>query len=198
MLYLIHHGTPVTNADTFDEPLSVAGVHQSVQLAELLERLGVNAVYTAPYRRAMDTIKHYVLRRREQGRLCRVEVRYDLCAAVLAATAEPRAMTLAEAQHYGLDRQSVHGEMPQGIETEEQFRRRVIEWFTNDFWPKYEDAPNPTAIVAGRRALSVLITYLCSKNQRAAAESTIQTMAPGAVYEFRGNGFRLELGRQLM
>lgn len=196
MLYLIFHAEPAVGQETALELLSERGVQQSVDLACLMESLKIQVVYAAPHRRALDTIKHFVSRRRKQGDFCRVEVHYELTNGVFTPERKPVPMPLEWAHSYGLNRQSVYGIIP-GPENQEAHQRRVLDWFTNEFWPKYESAPIPTAIVADGRTLAVILYYIMANSPYAEAKRIVETLSHGAVLEFRGNGMRLEFSRRV-
>lgn len=194
MLYLLWHAK--AEGDSFWDPLSTEGVQQSLHLAGVLERLGVETIYTAPYRRALDTIKSFVQRKRSLGKFCRVEVNYNLSNGVFLPEMRPEAVTLEQLISYGLKRNSVAGNIP-GPEVTEMYERRIVDFFCNEFWPKYEDAPNPTVIVADGMTVAVILYYIMRHKPYARAKEIVQSLKPGAVLAFKGDGFQLQFESQV-
>lgn len=196
MLYLVMDATSATTVERYDTMLSALGLSQATDLACLFERLGVKAVYSAPHRRALGTVAPFLLNRRRHGILVRVEAHYALTDAVYLPQNKPLLMDIAEAKSYGLNDHALWGVAP-GPETSEEYQRRVIDWFTNDFMPKYMDAPLPTVIVADGMTIATVAYYLMRHKPYDRVAPLITALKPASVMEFQPEGLTLEYTRTL-
>ena len=196
MLYLVTHAETEHNSQLFDEPLSPKGSQQSVDLAQLFNVLGVQVVYAAPYRRALDTVKFFITERKRKGEFVRAEVHYDICNGIFLPEQQPHSLSMERVQDCGLNRQLVMGNMPQP-ESFDNYRRRILDWFTNEFLSKYEDAPIPTVIVADTMTLAIITYYIMNKMSYTIAKQVVNSLRYASVHEFRSNGFRLDYSRQV-
>lgn len=194
MLYLIHHGE--ATSDAFMAQLTESGAGQAADLSTLLKMLDVQIIYTAPYLRALDTIYPFVHSRKTHNHFCRVEAHYDLHNIVLLPEQRPHGLPLDVVQHYYMNRQSVLGNIPEA-ENFAEFQRRVLDWFDNEFFQKYKDAPIPTVIIADAMVLGTIVYHLMNRVPYAVAKDVVMQLKPGAAVEFKSDGMHLQYSRVL-
>jgi hypothetical protein len=191
MLYLICAPDAVSVA--FDAPLGASGSAQAALLNTWMDRTGIYVLYAAPSKRALDTIGGFVRQRRLTGRYVRAEIRFELCDRVVLPEQQPHALDVDTVRSYGVPPQNILGAMAGPEPTENDFHRRVVEWFSNDFMEKYRDAPNPTAIVADSAVLAAIITFL-TRRQR---NISIPLLKSGQAAEFKSDGLQLAFSQLL-
>jgi broad specificity phosphatase PhoE len=194
MLYLIHHGEAV--GDLFESALTSVGMDQVTNIAAVMQLLNIQCIYTAPYMRALDTILPYVHDRKTHNHFCRVEAHYELHNPVLLPEHRPKPLSLDVVMQYKMNRQSVLGTVP-GPENYAEFQRRIIDWFDNEFFQKYKDAPIPTAIVADSMTLGTIMYYLMARKPYNLVRDKVMALKPGSIVEFKSDGLRLEYSRQI-
>ncbi len=74
-IWLVRHGDCYEGmADGTDPPLSATGRRQAERLAERARRWGVTAMYSSPYRRALETARIIGADVREDSRLVEIEL----------------------------------------------------------------------------------------------------------------------------
>jgi probable phosphoglycerate mutase len=74
-IWLVRHGDCYENmADGPDPPLSALGRQQSKRLAERIHRVGAPAIYSSPYRRALETARIIGKDVHEDPRLVEIEL----------------------------------------------------------------------------------------------------------------------------
>lgn len=199
MILLCSNGDHGVGVPGFYTPLAPTGARQAELLAQILQRQGVNVVYAAATRRSLDTAKAYILYRKRTYQVCRVEATADIIDQVATDEQRPAPMGAEEAQDYGLNRQAFFGPSQiNDLETFDVYRRRVLDWFSNHLFPRYEDAPNPTAIVADQTTLAIIVYYMMARCSRERAENVVLSLSrPGAVAQFEGDGMHMTFGRML-
>jgi broad specificity phosphatase PhoE len=199
MILLCTNGAHDFGVPGFHTPLSSTGARQAELLAQILQHAGTNVVYAAATRRSLDTVKAFIIHRKRTYQVCRVEATTDLIDMVATDDQRPTPMSMEEALSYGLNRQAFFGpSMIEELETFDVYRRRVIDWFTNHFFPRYEDAPNPTAIVADQTTLAILVYYILSRDNRKRVESIVSSLShAGAVAQLEGDGMHMNFIRML-
>jgi 2,3-bisphosphoglycerate-dependent phosphoglycerate mutase len=74
-IWLVRHGDCYEDmAEGADPPLSATGRRQAERLAERVRRVGAIAIYSSPYRRAVETARILGDRVREDSRLVEIEL----------------------------------------------------------------------------------------------------------------------------
>ena len=74
-IWLVRHGDCYEDmAEGADPPLSATGRRQAERLAERVRRAGARAIYSSPYRRAVETARILGDRVREDSRLVEIEL----------------------------------------------------------------------------------------------------------------------------
>ncbi len=74
-IWLVRHGDCYENmAEGPDPPLSALGREQAKRLAERVHRIGAAAIYSSPYRRAVETARIIGEEVREDRRLVEIEI----------------------------------------------------------------------------------------------------------------------------
>jgi broad specificity phosphatase PhoE len=191
MLYLICASE--AESVSFDSPLSSVGEQQASMLAMWLHATQVYVLYAAPSQRALQTIQPYVLMHRQTGQYVRAEVRFELCDRVVLPEQKPHSLTIDYVRSFGIPEQNVLGAMAGPEASDQDFERRVVEWFTNDFMEKYRDAPNPTAIVADAAVLQAIMKFL----HRRTRQFSIPSLEPGYGVEYKSDGLGLVFSQLL-
>jgi broad specificity phosphatase PhoE len=95
-----------------------------------------------------------------------------------------------------MNRQSVLGNIPEA-ENFAEFQRRVLDWFDNEFFQKYKDAPIPTVIIADAMVLGTIVYHLMNRAPYAVAKDVVMQLKPGAAVEFKSDGMHLQYSRVL-
>lgn len=201
MLYLIVHCEAQGSDRLFADALTDQGRAKADHLGMVLDSLGVQTLFTAPHRRALDTLKPYIDLRRSQGNFLRTEAHYELCDGVFLPERKPESLALEEIQVYGLNRQSLYGNIPDP-EDLDTYRARVLSWYTDHFWSEYRDCPYPTAIVADAMTIGVLVYYIMltkgGGNDTAKARNVVENLKPGTVLECGIDDMQLRLRRRVI
>ena len=156
-------------------------------LKNWLRRNQIYMLYTCPSRRCLESIGPYVLQRKTNGEYVRAEIRFELCDRVLLPEQKPHALDVEYIRSFGMQPQNVLGVISGPEPSENDFERRVVEWFTNDFLEKYRDAPNPTAIVADGAVLAPIMKFL----HRRQKVYSIPSLTPGQAVEYKSDGLNL-------
>ena len=201
MLYLVVHCEAQSDPNAFPDALTEAGEAQAEHLAKVLNLLGVQNVFVAPHRRALDSVGPFFAKRRDEGSFIRAEVHYELSDSVALPEQKPRSWALEELRPYGLNRQSLYGNIP-GPEDLDAYRARVLRWYTDHFWSEYRDCPYPTAIVANSVTVGMLVYYIMLTKgggpSLAQARSVVNNLKAGAVLELGIEDLTLRLRRRVI
>lgn len=199
MLYLVLPPETPDWQTVFDTPLTKSGVERAIYMATIFYKLGIEWVYACPAVRCLETIRPYAnLRSNTKGYL-RKSIEYRLYPAVQAEQEAARQLEWPELKTYHIRPSDPDGLVPVPGETLEQLQRRVIDWFDNIFLENYRLSPIPTAVVADPAVLSILVHHLLCRTpeERETANSIVQEFVPGAVFEFKPNGLRLDYIRRV-
>lgn len=191
MLYLVC--SPEAQSLSFDSGLTEKGARQAELLKDWLTQEGIFVLYLAPNKRALDAVQPFILYRRRTGQFVRPEVRYELCDRVLVPEQQPHGLAVDYVRTYGIPPQNILGAMAEPEPTDNDFARRVVEWFTNDFMEKYRDAPNPTAIVADSAVLQYIAQFLTRRGRPV----SIPALKPAEAVEFKSDGLQLVFSQVL-
>ena len=197
MLYLVCHGSSAKSADytDFSQPLT-DGVAQATQICELAQRVQIQYIVSAPNRRSIDTTDMYRAYCRSMNKQCRSHVSYELSQQYLKA---PHEITKGEIAAFGMNMQNVFGNYPKEVETLDEYHRRVIDWFSNQFFFRiFQDAPVPTMIVADPVTIAVISYYIMRNLRYEDVKPVVANLKPGSVLEFGSDGLQLMFTRAIM
>lgn len=192
MLYLIC--SPEAQSLSFNSSLTQKGQEQAKLLQEWFGQQRLYVLYLAANRRALEAAKPFVQYRRQTGQYVRPEVRFELCDRVLLPEQQPRGLDVDYVRSFGIPPQNILGVMAGPEPTENDFQRRVVEWFTNDFLEKYRDAPNPTAIIADSTVLRPIIMFLTRRGRQVDIPAELK---PAQAVEFKSDGLQLAFSQVL-
>ena len=106
-------------------------------------------------------------------------------------------MTLEFIKQYGLNRQSLYGNIPEpeSIDAYRQSWRGTLITF-----PEYRDCPYPTAIVADTMTIGVLVYYIMLTKEAdliTRHRAVVDNLTPGAVLEFGIEDLTMRLRRRI-
>lgn len=200
MLYFVCPGAFTSGPEysAFNEPLSSVGIAQATQVSEFAKCVQVQYIVSAPNRKSMDTTAMYRASCRFANIQCRSEVHYELLERAAPHSFPAHLVTNTEIDSYGMNRQSVYGDPPMELETELMYHRRVIDWYTNQFFPKFETAPVATMVLADPDTIAVMIYYILRNEPYAHVRDIVANLKAGSVMEFRSDGMQIIFSRQII
>lgn len=194
MLYLAAYAEPASLTDfSFEAPLSQTGQSQAQQCATLFQGLDIKMVYTAPSRRALDTVSPFLDACFFRNRPIRTEIQYALYHHAATGAALPKQLSLDHLRQLHCWPQHVYMTNDTAVESFPQYQQRVVEWFSNICMPRLEESPVETLIVTDPATVQLIAAYIGRRNKGFA----LPCMRPAAVHSFRGDGMYLVYSGQI-
>ena len=195
-LYLVHHGDMAGYMPSnFDAPLSADGLVLAGELAELLSSLRVRSVYSAPSIRALQTAAPFLAQEKAKNIRIARAVAYNLYTMAMLPSQLPRWLEADELAENGFAIHMIDG-TPPPPQADDEFVRRVTEFYDNIVFERLWSSPVPTALFVDGQVLAVLAEHI-DKGRTPGLREVVANAGPGSVLEFAPKGFRPEYTRQI-
>lgn len=178
----------------FLNPLTNSGNINSVNLSQVFGLLQIEQLYISPYTSSLQTANYFIKSKKKKGEPIRAEIHYQLSKFVCTPDDKCETRTVNELLSYGIHHQRVYGSIP-CPETYIEYRQRILNWYTNECWVRFQNSPVPTAVISDENTIKIIMNYLMKRKSSQFVTDIIKSLKPGSILEFKGDGMNLEFQR---